>query len=137
MATTKIVQDEDVWNVLGPYLFPAGIPPDRNIPEEYRGTQFIGGYPDEHRNPTEHGSQYLELIWYHDFNEEEHNAWDRLIKRARRRAENDDEEDKQRIPHIQVLKQWRNRTPGNETQAQMIAVLDAMVELWRLELKEE
>ena len=141
MATTKIIPIDQigVWDYLAKQLFPAGIPKDESYRDELINTpvhQFIP-YPDSSRNPMEHGIQDLEITWDIDFTPEQEQAWERLLKRARRMGMDDDVGDKAARQQIQVLKAWRNRTPGNETQAQIIAVLDAMVELWRLELKEE
>lgn len=73
------------------------------------------------------------LTWADDFTPEQEAEWSLAVKRARRRVEDVDSE---ADPHIAVLKQWRDRT-GPATDVQRDAVLDAMMNLWRLNLKEE
>jgi len=131
MATIKYIDDEDVWDVLWPYLFPAGIPPARPAT-----TRFIGGYPTGHRNPHDDGVERLELHWDHDFTPEEEKAWKRLLRRCRQRAEMDDTQESALDPHVAVLKQWRNRT-GNPTNSQVVAAIDAIVEVLRITLRDD
>jgi len=132
MATIKYIDDEDVWDVLWRYLFPAGIPPAWPAT-----TRFIGGYPTGHRNPYDDGVERLELHWDHDFTPEEEEAWRRLIRKCRRKARDEsDDHDRLLDAQVNVLSQWKNRT-GSATNAQRDAVLDAMMNLWRLELRDE
>lgn len=128
MATQKVINNEHVWDQIGRHLFPAGIPPNPDEAPQYKTTAFIGGYPDTYIDP-------MTLEWDHDFTQAEHDAWDRLVKFARRKVEYDDAADAATEPFITTLKQWKNRTPP-ATDTQRDAVLDAMVELWRLELKD-
>jgi hypothetical protein len=75
------------------------------------------------------------LTWDADFTAEQEVEWTRAIKKARQKVEPID--DNEMDPHIDVLKQWRNRDKPNTTDAHRDAVLDAIVEILRLELKEE
>lgn len=138
MATQKVIHDRDVWPVIAGYLFPAGIPPEPELVAE-AVTKFIGGYPDSFIPPPD-GQEVdgpLTLVWDHDFTQAEHDAWDRLVKMCRRRSEYDDAGMAGVEAAESTLRAWNDRTPGAETQEQMVAVLDAMTDLWRAELRDD
>lgn len=141
MATTKIIPIADIgaWDYLSQHLFPAGIPVDETFSAELVNTpvhQYLP-YPDDSRNPSEHGTQDLELIWNHDFTPTEEKAWQRLLRKAYRYGMYDNSREDLIDDEIAILKAWKNRGAQTPTDAQRDAVLDAMVELWRLELKDD
>jgi hypothetical protein len=103
VATTKHITDEGVWDALGRRLFKAGIPPEPGWPTS---VPFSFGYPNGHRNPTEHGSEDLELIWDFDFTPAQEEEWERLMTWARRHA---GAEDPDRQGRIRQLKAYRKR----------------------------
>lgn len=72
--------------------------------------------------------------WDADLSAEDTAALDRAIRVVRDMMTTPTDADLQ--PHIDVLRQWRNRT-GTPTDAQRDRVLDAMMDLWRLTLKDD
>jgi hypothetical protein len=125
MVTRKEVSlSEDAWDVLGHHLFPHGIPPD--VPEEERRpVTFSGGYPDRYED-------YMILEWDRDFTPEDEFQWQRLLKRARRRAE--DVDDDILDPYWNEMRAfWNNSNPNS---ADMVRALKATIKALREMMKE-
>ena len=72
--TRKVIEDVEIWDVVGNYVFPAGIPPVDYIPAE---TPFKGGYPDRYIEP-------MTLEWDTDFDAKAEKDWERICKKARK-----------------------------------------------------
>lgn len=135
MSTIKIIKDEEVWNYIGHYLFPQGVPYDPQYGPKV--TPFSGGYPDDHRNPTEHGTAYLELEWNHDFTREQEAEWRRFHRMARRKGEYWDRDMDLAEQAGEACKRWLGRDDGDEGIENIIGVLDALCTLALIDLKDD
>jgi len=74
MVTRRVIDDEDIWDIIGRFVFPIGIPPLEGLVAE---TKFKGGYPDRFIEP-------MTLEWDHDFDDKAEKDWDRIIRKARK-----------------------------------------------------
>ena len=113
MTTVKQVP-EHIWDAVGEYIFPDGIPPDGP-----GVTEFSGGYPDRY-------SGNFTLEWDHDFSNGEEDEWDLMLLVAWFSHRQTVRENAQSAEHLADLIIIKDYMEGTGTQA---AALKALLRL--------
>ena len=100
------------------------------------GWVLLGDVPPPPDRVTDHPTDPEWEVWEWDVDllPEQTEKLERAIRVVRDAMTTPTDVDQQ--PYIDVLRQWRNRT-GTPTDAQRDRVLDAMMHLWRLTLRDD